>query len=115
MSVSKKRYIITCTAFDKSGRVISIANNSYTDSSRLMRKFARIAGEPWKASNHAEIWCIDKAMKQGKIVHSLVVTRFDSFGQMKSAKPCKTCNTAIDYFKIKNVYYSTEDKGMMKL
>lgn len=113
--MSKKRYIITCTAFDKSGRVISVANNSYTDSSRLMRRFARIAGEPWKASNHAEIACINKAMKQGKIVHSLVVTRFDSFGNMKNAKPCKTCNTAIDYFKIKNVYYSTEDKGMVKL
>jgi len=106
-----KKFIITCTAYDKSGRVICIENNSYVDSCRLMRFFARMFGnrakdEHKKIYNHAEIKCIDRAMKSGKIVHSLKVERIEN-GLYGNAKPCNICQSAIKYFNIKKVIYST--------
>jgi len=108
-----KRFVITCTAYDKSGRIICIESNSYTDSCRLMRFFAKRIGdrsknEDKKIFNHAEIKCIDKAMKSGKIVHMLKVERIEN-GLYENAKPCNICQFAIKYFRIKKVIYSTRE------
>lgn len=104
----RKKFHITCTAYDKSGRVICIENNSYKDSCRLMRFFAKATGEHKKVYNHAEIKCIDKAIKLGKIVHSLKVERIEN-GLYQNAKPCKICTYAIKHFKINKVVYSTPE------
>ena len=104
----RKKFHITCTAYDKSGRVICIENNSYKDSCRLMRFFAKATGEHKKVYNHAEIKCIDKAIKLGKIVHSLKVERIEN-GLYQNAKPCKVCTHAIKHFKINKVLYSTPE------
>ena len=103
-----KRFVITCTAYDKSGRVICVESNSYKDSCRLMRFFANAVGEHKKVYNHAEIKCIDKAIKLGKIVHSLKVERIEN-GLYQNAKPCKVCTHAIKHFKINKVLYSTPE------
>lgn len=104
----RKKFHITCTAYDKSGRVICIENNSYKDSCRLMRFFAKATGEHKKVYNHAEIKCIDKAIKLGKIVYSLKVERIEN-GLYQNAKPCKICTHAIKHFKINKVVYSTPE------
>jgi len=109
----KKKFHITCTAYDKSGRVIAIENNSYTDSCRLMRFFAKAVGDRTKNDqrkvyNHAEIKCIDRAIKLGKIVHMLKVERIEN-GLYQNAKPCYICMHAIKHFKIAKVIYSTTE------
>lgn len=110
----KTRYVITASCFDRKGRLISTANNDYKKSSTFMKKFADLANEPYKVYWHAECHSIYKAVKQSKDIHSLVVTRFDSKGNFRNAKPCNVCMQAIKFYDIPEVYYSTEE-GMKKL
>lgn len=112
--MSKKRYEIICTAYDKRGRVLCTAVNSYNDSSSLMRYYAMKVGRSYCKWNHAEISCIDKAMKLRKTIDKLVILRYDCYGNMKNSKPCRICMQAIQDFNIKHVLYSTE-QGMQKL
>jgi len=111
---TKKRYVITASTFCKRGRVISTANNSYTDSSKFMRYHAVLANEPYKKYNHAECRAIELALKQNKVPHKLVIIRYNSEGELADAKPCKTCQLAIKLAGIKNVVYSTSS-GMETL
>lgn len=111
----KKRYVITASAFDKRGRLICTANNSYNDSSSLMRYYAFKTGNHQKVYNHAEIRCLEIAiLKMKQKVARLVVMRWDSFGNLKDSSPCCICREAIKDFKIPEVYYSKED-GIVKL
>ena len=110
----KKRYCITATAFDRSGRVIASAVNSYESSTALMRYYAMKTGNPKKVFTHAEIGVLGKAMKLRKIVDKIVIVRYDSNGKLKNAKPCSICSTAIRDFGIRKVLYSTPE-GMMEL
>lgn len=112
--MSKKRYVITASTFDKRGRVISSANNSYSDSSKFMRYHAMLAQEPYKVFNHAECRAIELALKQKKVPHKLVILRYNSSGEMADAKPCKTCQLAIRLAGIKKVVYSTSN-GMKEV
>ena len=112
--MSKKRYEIICSAYDRRGRLICSAVNSYKDSSALMRYYAMKVGKPYCKWNHAEISCLDKAMKLRKVVDKLVIIRYDCFGNLKDCMPCIICRYAIKDFNIKMVMYSTE-MGMKRL
>jgi len=112
--MSKTRYVIHSTCFDKRGRVVSSATNSYVDSVALMRYYAVKSGNPHKVFNHSEIAAIDKALKARKDIHRLVIIRYDSQGRLKDSKPCPVCSYAIEDIGIKEVYYSTPE-GMKKL
>ena len=110
--MTKKRYVITASTFDRKGNLLATRTNSYTKSHPLMKHFGTIAGEPYKVSLHSEIHAI--IASRDKVVDSLVVTRYDAYGNPKLAKPCKTCQVAITAYGIKNVCYTTEE-GMVKL
>ena len=113
--MSKKRYAITASAFDKRGRCIYTSGNSYSDSSSLMRYYAMKSGHPLKVFNHAEIACIYHAsVRLRQKIHKLVVLRFDCTGALKNSKPCPVCDYAIKDMGIKEVYYSTPE-GMVRL
>lgn len=112
--MSKKRYSITASAFDKRGRLIASANNSYKDSSALMRFYARKVGKQHCKWNHAEIACLNKVMKMNKIVDTLVIVRYDCSGMLKDSRPCEICQEAISDFKVRKVIYSTPN-GMEEL
>ena len=106
--MSKKRYCITATAFDRKGRVLCSSNNSYRDSCSLMRYYAMKTGNFKKVFNHAEIACLAKALKMRKDVDKMVVIRYDCNGSMKSALPCEVYQAALKDFKVRKVFYSTE-------
>lgn len=110
----KQRYEIICSAFDKKGRLICSVSNSYTESCSLMRFYAIKTGNLKNPYNHAEIACIDKAIKLRKVIDRLVVIRYDCNGNFKDCKPCKICQAAIQDFNIKSVMYSTSE-GMKEL
>ena len=110
----KNRFCITATAFDKRGKVIASAINSYTDSSKFMRYYAIKAGEPYRKYNHAETRAIELALRTGKTIAKLVVIRYDANGNLANAKPCKVCSCCIADQNIKEVIYSTAE-GMVKL
>jgi len=103
----KSRYRITATCFDRKGRKISIGENSYKRSHPTQKFFAERAGEPYKECLHAEIHALIRAGK--KEVDTLVVMRFNAHGKFANAKPCKTCEEAIKFYKVKKVIYSTNE------
>lgn len=110
--MTRKKFELIATAFDKQNRIICSATNSYSDSCSLMRYYAIKTACNQKVFNHAEIACISKAMKMQKKIDKLVILRYDSVGNLKNAHPCRTCASAIADFGIKKVFYS--DEGIMK-
>jgi len=110
----KKKYYITCTCFDKRGRVISVGTNSYSESSAMMRYYAVKSGNPEKKFNHAEIDAAWKCIKAKKTVAKMLILRYNSQGQFANACPCEVCKCMIEDLGIKHVYYSTSE-GIVKL
>lgn len=106
--MSRKRYTIFSTTFDKRGRVIATGTNDYFRSHPLMKFHAELVEESsdkiWK---HAELESL--LQSKSKEVHSILVQRFDSEGKPKLAKPCRTCQSIIKSFGVKIVRYTTEE------
>lgn len=115
MKLSKKRYVIIASSYDKRGRLIYSCTNSYTDSSSLQRYYAIKAGHPERKFNHAEVRCLEiSILKMKQKVDKLLVVRMDSNGNYKDARPCEVCQLALKDFGIRTVLYSTE-QGVIKL
>lgn len=108
----KKRYVIQASTFDQKGNLIAARNNNYTKSHPLMKHFACLANEPCKEYLHAEISAL--IASKDKVIDTLVVVRYDAYGNLKLAKPCKTCQIAIQAYNVRKVIYSTEE-GMQEL
>lgn len=102
MSV-KNKYIIKATIYDKRGRVVSIAYNSYTKTHPLQYKYALRTKQPFKQMLHAEILAIIRAKGKG---YKLSVERFNKKGDPVLAKPCPICMLAIKEANIKVIEYT---------
>lgn len=103
----KKQHAITAIIYDKRGRVLSIGQNSYTNSIRLQRKHAMKVGLPEKKFNHAEVVAIAKC-KDLRKAHTIRVFRYNSQGLPVNAKPCSICMSCILSTNIKNIEFTTE-------
>ena len=103
----KKRHAITAIIYDKRGRVLSIGQNSYTDSIRLQRKHATKVGLPEKKFNHAEVVSVAKCRDLSK-AHTIKVFRYNSQGLPVNAKPCPICMDIIKEVNIKKIEWTTE-------
>lgn len=99
-----KRQAVTATAYDKSGRIISIGHNSYINTHPLQAKYARKSGNPDAIYIHAELDAIIRA--RGRPIHRLFVSRHNNDGHHAMAKPCKACQLAIRDFSIKHVEWT---------
>ena len=87
---------------------MATAVNDYSKSHTLMKHFSQKAGESSdKIWLHAEVAALLKC--KDKEVHSILVQRYDAFGNPKLARPCKTCQEAIKAFGVKEVRYTTEE------
>jgi deoxycytidylate deaminase len=111
--MTRKRYEIIATVFDKRGRVIGNGVNQYSKSHPLFKKFAIEAGEsPEKIYIHAEFAaCISAGKKE---IHSILIQRFHNNGEMANAFPCKTCQTMLKAFGVKIIRY-TSDSGIQEI
>ena len=106
--MTRKRYEIIASTFDKRGRVIASGKNDYSKSHPLMQHFSKIEGEhPDKVYKHAELVAVLKS--RGQDIHSILVQRFDSEGNPKLAMPCKTCKAMLKAFGIQKILYTTEE------
>lgn len=106
--MTRKRYEIISTTFDKRGRPIATGINDYKKSNPLMKTFAKLAGESdQKIWVHSEMNAVLKSKHRD--IDSILVQRFDSFGNPKLAKPCRTCTQMLKGFGVRVVRYSTED------
>ncbi len=106
--MTRKRYEIISTVFDKRGRAIGAGVNDYKKSHPLFQKFAMEAGEsPEKIYRHSEFnACLSAGKKE---IHSILIQRFHNNGEMANAFPCKTCQAMLKSFGVKVVRYTTDD------
>lgn len=103
--MSKKRFSITATVYDKRGRVLTTGENSYSKTHPLQSKFAVVTGLCDKIFLHAEISALSK-LKDYHRPHRIVVERYKLDGSPALAKPCIVCQAAIDAHGISHVEYT---------
>lgn len=106
--MSKKRYCITATAFDKRGRPLSMATNSYQKSNPAQKHYSILAGmSEQRIYLHSEIACLLKA--KGAKVHTLKIERYDNDRKPKLSWPCPSCQLFIKEYGVKKVIFTTEE------
>ena len=98
-----KKHIVKASVFDRKGKIISEAYNSYTKTHPVQYNYAKQCGEPYKIYLHAEIAAIIKAKGKG---YKIIVERFNDEGVPLLAKPCHICMLAIKEAGIKRIEYT---------
>ena len=103
--MAAKRHHILARCYDKKGRLLSAAFNSYTKTHPIMQFFARKVGHPLERCYlHAEIHAILKC--KAKRIYRITVERYDSFGFPANSKPCAICAAAIKAYGIQVVEHT---------
>ena len=98
-----KKHIVKASVFDRKGKIISEAYNSYTKTHPVQYNYAKQCGEPYKIYLHAEIAAIIKAKGKG---YRILVERYNAQGIPLLASPCPICMHAISLTSIKRVEYT---------
>lgn len=99
-----RHHTIRATTFDKRGRIISTAFNSYVTTHPLQAKLAKKVGMPACQFLHAEISALIKA--RGRKVYKIFVERYDSQNNPKTAAPCKICAEALELYGVERIEYT---------
>lgn len=108
--MTRKRYEVIATCFDKKGRVLGTSVNDYLRSHPLQKFFSIKAGESeQKDKLHAELGAVLASGR--KNIHSILVQRFNKDGSLALAAPCPTCQVMLKSFGVKIVRY-TSDEGI---
>jgi tRNA(Arg) A34 adenosine deaminase TadA len=106
--MANHKHIIVAHAYDKKGKLLSCATNSYTKTHPLQAYFAQQVNEPLREFLHAEIACIIRC--KDKQIHTLKIWRYGYNGKLLCAKPCAICQEAIKAYNIPNVWYSNHNE-----
>lgn len=102
--IRKQRQHIEAIAYDKRGREICRATNSYSKSHPIQHYFAKRAGKPGAIYLHAEIACLLRAGRN--VIHRLEIVRINKLGKPALAAPCPICQLAIEAWGIKHVIHT---------
>lgn len=106
--MSRKRFELISTAFDKRGRPITTQRNLYTRSHPLQKYFSEKVGmHSERIYLHSELHACIKSY--GKSIDTILVQRFDSEGKPVNAKPCASCVEAMKAFGVRLVRWTTEE------
>ena len=103
--MTKKRFNIVATIYDKRGRKLTEGTNSYTKTHTLQAKFAVSVGLDDKVFLHAEISALSKLRKHHK-PYRIVVERYKENGEPALARPCIVCQAAIESHGIPLVMFT---------
>ena len=98
------KHTIVASVFDKRGRLLASAQNSYTKSHPVMAHFAQLAKMPARVFLHAEVAALLKC--KDKDVYSISIERYKRDGSPGMAKPCPACEAAIKAWGIQRVTYT---------
>ena len=102
--MTTQRYFILAKCYDKKGKLLSTAFNSYERTHPVQKYFATRVGLEDKQYLHAEIAAILKA--RTKKIYRISVERYGKDGQPMLAKPCPICQEAIKAYGIQVVEYT---------
>lgn len=105
--MSRKHHLIA-TAFDKKGNILGAGINDYHKSHPLMKIYNEKSGDhKEKIYLHAEmVACLRSGTK---VIHSVLVQRFNQQGNPALAKPCLTCMCMLKDFGVKMIRYTSEE------
>ena len=103
--MTKKRFSIIATVYDKRGRVLTTGENSYDKTHPLQAKFAVQVGLDDKVFLHAEIAALSR-LKSFHKPYKIVVERYLSDGSTALAKPCPVCDAAIRAHGIQRIEFT---------
>lgn len=98
------RHKVVAYCYDKRGRLISRASNSYKKTHPLQKHFANLVGRPEAEYLHAEIAALLRT--NDRPIHHIHIERFDKQGNPALAKPCSICEAAIKAYGVKTVSYT---------
>lgn len=103
--MTKKRFSIVATVYDKRGRVLTTGENSYEKTHPLQAKFAVQVGLDDKIYLHSEVAAVSK-LKEHHKPYKIVVERYKEDGTQAMAKPCPICMEAIKAHGIKVIEWT---------
>ena len=103
--MTKKRFNIKATVYDKRGRVLATGENSYEKTHPLQAKFAVQVGLDDKIYLHSEVSAVSKLKKHHK-PYKIVIERYKEDGTQAMAKPCPICMEAIKAHGIKIIEWT---------
>lgn len=97
---SNERHQVGAVIFDRSNYCVSV-NRTFS---------VKVQNRDTPYSEHAEANVITHALHSGINLERsiLVVVRVNRCGNLRLAKPCKSCQKLINQFNIKRVYYSND-------
>lgn len=108
--MSRRRYEILTTAYDKKGLKICEGVNNYEKSHPWQKELSISVGlSEERTSLHSELNVLLRSAKTGKKVHTLKVERYDKAGMPKLAFPCASCQEGIRLAGVKEVLFTTEE------
>jgi tRNA(Arg) A34 adenosine deaminase TadA len=99
------KHVITAIITDKSGKVLSHAQNNYSRTHPIQAHFASLAGEPSRIFLHAEIAALIRLKSTDK-PHKIKIERYRKDGSAGLAAPCAVCRAAIKHWKIQYVEFT---------
>ena len=103
--MTKNRFSIKATVYDKRGRVLTTGENSYDKTHPLQAKFAVQVGLDDKIYLHSEVSAVSK-LKEHHKPYRIVVERYKEDGTQAMAKPCPICMEAIKAHGIKVIEWT---------
>ena len=104
--MSRSRFTLEATIYDKRGVILSKGTNSYSKTHPLQQTFAKRAGREEAIYLHAEIAALVKLRNTKKKAHRIVVERYNHKGQPVNAKPCEICQLALETAGIKIIEHT---------
>lgn len=100
IEMASKKHHILAKCYDRKGRLLSAAFNSYQRTHPIQKYFAERVGHQHahRIYLHAEIAAILKA--RGKPIYRITIERYDAKGLPAPSAPCPICQEAIKAFGI---------------
>lgn len=103
--MTKKRFSVVATIYNKKGQVLTTGENSYSKTHPLQSKYAIKVGLDDKIFLHSEISALSKLKKHHR-PYKIVVERYLADGTTALARPCPICDTAIREYGITEVEWT---------
>jgi len=108
--MSKKKYEILSTAYDKNGNIICRGKNDYNKSNTWQKELSIACGlDEKRIYLHSELHTLIQAKNLRKLVHTLKIERFDAYNKPRIAFPCISCQMGIKLSGVKRVIFTTDE------
>lgn len=111
--MTKARFSIKATIYDKKGKVLTVGENSYSKTHPLQAKFAAKVGLGDKIFLHAELAALARLRSYHKPC-KIKVERYGKDGKPALARCCRVCEEAIKAHGIFNIEYTNNGTGLTK-